>query len=863
MSPRAIFVAIVIAITVVVLSVWLLRGDSEADAAHVAQQEEARPSSSGELAPALVEERTAATPEQEADDVVAMPPEKDVHTPASSAEWKAARSILLAAREQGTEAPVAGAELALFEEEGLEFGKLLRRGALDTDAATRVLVADALGQVRIPVPRIATVVFARKDGLAGYVTIGATQTRDIVVPLVREGALRVEVVDLLGQPLAGVPVTLRRRNLTYINDYGIAFTDAAGAAELEHARMLVAVKRGPAKWSAAVRGVFDTPIEVPIDEGALDAGSLRLSLPAFGSCDVLVRDERGEALSEPFDVVLDTEDDTQKRRDPFLEHDGVRFDDVHNGVAHFSVVQIGRPLVARVRMRTSSVTHVTSGLGPSLPGANAKLVVELAHAACVLTGRVESADGGVPHDMQLLARIDEADGFGGSSDGATVGLDEVGRFRVSVQPQQNPEARTLVVFASNAEREETLSATFELPETLPPSVIDVGVLTLNTSPLLAAGSVVDAQGAGVSGVDVRVSIPHRFDTARWSELASPSTHTDEQGHFELRTSRRVARFQVVAYRDGATAESGAIAMGSTDVVLRMPLTGSLAGRVLLDEAVAELSWIVRAHCSDESGAPEPNQAVDWELDDGEFDLGALSPGDYDVSVIEADSAECVARVQRVRVVAAQLTRDPRLNPIDLRSALHLVGLSIAADSGERLREPWVVARATWPDGRVEIFDVEVRRHTAASIVCAASGVDVRVGAEGCTEVDLRGVTSDRQVVLRAAPLVVVTLPGGVAARDGAYRLGVQLVHESYRPPSPRPLTVVWFDDGPRVELTAPVIGAVLVEPWIWTEKSGRNAAPIALDPPQYIDVAATGTTAVELRVTATDVERALAALRDS
>ena len=863
MGPRAIFVAIVIAITVVVSTAWFLGGDTQADVAHVEQREQARPSSTGDLAPALSEERTAATAENGTGDVVSAPREHDVQPPASSAESEAARSILLAAREQGTETPVAGAELVLFEEEGLDFGRLLRRGALDIAAATRVLVADELGQARIPVPRIATVIYARKDGLAGYLTIGATQTGDIVVPMVREGAVRVEVVDLLGQPLAGVAVTLRRRNLTYVNDYGIAATDAAGAAVLEHARMLIAVKRGPAKWSVAVRGVFDTPIEVPIDEGTLDGGSLRLSLPAFGSCDVLVRDERGEALGEPFDVVLDTEDDTEKRRDPFLEHDGVRFDDALNGVAHFPVVQIGRPLVARVRMRTSSVTHTTSGLGPSTPGANAVLVVELAHDACVLTGRVQSADGAVPRNMRLLARIDEADGFGGWSDGTSVRLDEIGRFRVAVQPQEKPGARTLVVFARDAEREETLSATFELPETLSPSVIDVGVLTLKPPPLLAAGTVVDAQGVALSGVDVLVSIPNRYDTERWSEVRSPSTHTDEQGRFELRTSQRVTRFQVVAHRDGATAESGAIAAGSTDVVLRMPLTGSLGGRVLLDGALAELTWIVRACCSDEGGAPEPNQAADWQLDDGGFELGALSPGDYDVSVIEADSAECVARVQRVRVVAAQLTRDPRLNPIDLRSVLNLVELSISAESGERLREPWVIARAAWPDGRVEIFEVNVRRHTTAPIVCADGGVDVRVGAEGCAEVELSGVTSNREVVLRSAPLVVVTLPDGTAARDGAYRLGVQLVHESFRQPGPRPLTVVWFDDGPRVELTAPVIGTVLAEPWIWTDKSGRNAAPIALDQQQHVEVAATGTTLLELRVTPADIERALAALRDN
>lgn len=842
---------------------WVLLESGAESGAHPAELE--RPAARGTAAsaapPSAPAEPDASFAEREA---LGPAPQAPVDVPRGSDEMPQAPSdslVEVRVLEHGTRAPLANAEILVFDEPALHFAKLLRRGTIDATRAQRSAISAADGRATIAVESAACVLFARHGTRSGFLNV-RPPTAALELIVAPDSAVRVHVTDLAGAPLSNVPVTLRRRQGRFRSDYGAFTSDARGEVELPHARMLVATGRSDARWSAVVRGVFEQPVGASIAESELDGRVVELRVPPFGACVVEVRDARDQLDTASFDVALDVVRDETRGPEvaAALSSDGVLLDDIVDGRARFALVELGRALEVRAVARASSGSVQVRGMGPMKAGESVTLVVRPAESACVLRGRVSTSLGAPVFGRSLHLQVRRTERASEPELSIDSTLGPSAEFRVSFPAPAESAPRELVVSADDPRRMVRFVARARLPDALPPGEYDLGQMQLEDAPLVATGVVLDDDGTPLRDVSVHLELPRNFgEGEQWWAAGAPHAATDTHGYFELRSSRVPERFRVSSTATRQAFHSPVFDAPVRDLVLRAPANGALAGRILVDQALRDVALRIHLEPSEPSMGEPQVQALDLRTQDGAFELAGLTTGSYEFELRCDDAPDSVtcATLEGLAVLAKRVNRDVRLDPLDLRGLLRRVEIRAVSESGEALAECWVRERVRWSDGRVEVSPTH-ELGGPRQVLCGAAGVDVRIGAAGHLDVELLGLVEDTEVVLPRAPLVVFTLPPEVVAVLAPGELiGLRLESATFELPAGEAHAYQFFR-AERLELAAPALGRSRVALLLLRRSAeGSSASGIDVDPAQFVDLSAAGPREpIEVKLTPADVQRA-------
>ncbi|MCC6407475.1 MAG: hypothetical protein IT453_09925, partial [Planctomycetes bacterium] len=683
--------------------------------------------------------------------------------------------LALRALRAGSIEPVAGVEFtwAEFPEADAMAYRLWSwfvDGELETRvaAAARTVVADELGRAEIPRPNSSFAVIASAPGWWGMTTSTEDCDPELEVQLERDREVAVLVVDGAGQPVGGVPVALRASFWGNAQDRLRARTASDGVAWLRHVDSVLG--QGAAQeWSVGLAIAAVKPIGAAIDPTKLPTEPVRLVLPATGSCEVRLLDERGELAADSFDVTLSAQllgaDEEQRRR---TDRGAATLTDVRGGVALFPFVELGVELVAAARRPGNWALQQERGRGPTRAGEKAELALRLGRDVVTFAGRALDLAGAPLADRELALRIRVSGGNTWVQPLGSVQSDAAGRFRLDTQVHGDA-TQSLTLFVESRDPRSGAAARCSLPLTspVPKGVLELGDIVLTELPVLLAGTVVDEAGLAVAGASVSGGSHRTSDESPsfdGEEGWWANARTDEQGRFELRGKADGDDFQVTAQLGERRSLPMNARRGDGELVVRLLATGAIVGRVVRDGAGGVDALVVSAQFAD------PTLEIDGAMADvaadGSFAVRRLLPGNYSISLRDQTSWNDMTSIPDIVVRAGEVTRDPRLDPIDLRGTHFVVRLTIVDENQEPVPRGWFMREFTDAAGESS-QDWGPIVNGKASIAHDGSGANVRLQAEGFCAMRLEKVLADQTVVLRRAPRVRIvvrpapTLPPGI------------------------------------------------------------------------------------------------------
>ena len=164
--------------------------------------------------------------------------------------------------------------------------------------------------------------------------------------------------------------------------------------------------------------------------------------------------------------------------------------------------------------------------------------------------------------------------------------------------------------------------------------------------------------------------------------------------------------------------------------------------------------------------------------EGTFEARRMRPGEYSVQAyIDSDRVHG-ARVEGVVVHPGAVTRDPRLDPLDLRGRMRTITVTVFETQGGHASGARVGAQLP---GRADLTWHDVRSGRA-SLRLVAPAIDLEVRARGLRTAHLLGVSEDVTVTL-GEPLRFEAWVEGVHPIEGGHRLALCLRREADSPQS--------------------------------------------------------------------------------
>ncbi|MBK9385286.1 MAG: hypothetical protein IPN34_10775 [Planctomycetes bacterium] len=507
------------------------------------------------------------------------------------------------------------------------------------------------------------------------------------------------VVDGSGAPRSGVPVHVVHRaplgryqgavlwsGSTKADGFALFPADlAASCARIE-------------EREAVIAATFAFPQAEPVEHTwrgtEIPFPPIELRLPETGSVEIVCIDEEGRAPLFDISVLLRAGSRTALEADPLLwEALSPQMLTTANGRVSLPFVGLGcalevKPFWPSVE-RIDTWRHFT---GPVR--AEEHLVLECLPGprSPFLLGRLIGPDGEPVRTSDFSVGIREGAGGGqlGASDGSRT--DSEGRFRFNPWRYRAPSLRGAleIEFTVRALGDARASIERELP--LPVGPVDLGDLRLTAIPIIAAGVVRDAEGQPVPMAPVSAELyTHRAGT--YQEMLS--VITDQSGSFTLRAATERKRLAVCTFLDGRqTALVTGLTPGSAEALaleLRLPPRSGIAGSVLLDEGLSSSSLRVHA-----IGADGYRRYCELRRKDLGFEL-PLPAGRYRL-LVEASGHELWKHQESIErngivlfalddlvVEERGLTRDPRLQAIDLRGRVRTLRARLIDDLGAPLR----------------------------------------------------------------------------------------------------------------------------------------------------------------------------------
>ncbi|MFN9706216.1 MAG: hypothetical protein ACK595_15515, partial [Planctomycetota bacterium] len=418
--------------------------------------------------------------------------------------------------------------------------------------------------------------------------------------------------------------------------------------------------------------------------------------------------------------------------------------------------------------------------GPYVPSATAEVRVPLRPDQLVVAGHFALPDGTpIEHAVVRAALWNHA------SELWTTNLDSVrdGLFDLVATPTNDvesflelrldgreapPAVRSLLPDDEPALR---LGARVRLPALRARSRIELGAVTLAPLPALVTGDVVDDLGVPVVDADVHVQQEDPQapkDRDPWRTLSLFRTRSGPDGSFRVDGFQPPGKLRVRADTDLHFADSVPLHTQGQDVRIRIERNGILRGRILLPEWLPDGAATLTLRPLDETLRQRNTRSIELSRRrGGRFTVEPLRVGRYDALVTVRNLRDPIAVLPDVFVQPGE-TRDARLQPLDLREALHRYRLRAVDQGGNPLAvDGPILARVTAPDGKP--VDLTFRwQKGRAELVVASHVANFTFFGRGHQTVRTLLASGDTDVILPATRPAVVTIPG-VRALLGPYR----------------------------------------------------------------------------------------------
>jgi hypothetical protein len=482
------------------------------------------------------------------------------------------------------------------------------------------------------------------------------------------------------------------------------------------------------------------------------------------------------------------------------------------------------------------------------------------------------------------------DFFSGSSNDPSLGTLEVrtdatGRFRIPYDARTRPPSRLSITRRGAGRHGSISSRPIVVPEADEKGTTEVGAVLLDEAPLWLQGRVVDEAGAPLAA-EVDVDVGQQGERATWDDRPYDRTmrpqaeihargwnvRCNAQGEWFLHGPPTPTLVTLRARHEGYSAaevsfDARASSSSSTPtIVLRRQLT--VHGRLRIDRGLPRSLFHVTA-----SGTAVPpdtdteRSRVDWldaaPLPECPFELPELLPGSLRLAV------RVRGRAEPLLVETIELRSPPRedahvfLPEWNLEGRVPVVRLAVdAGDSTDDWRSPLLHWRCSpsdsWEHAEGSLRDGFVVPNEARPFEAVLWVPRRRV-------VHLQDVTTDRKVVVPRGVRVRVTVVFDDPLPDGVnVGIGLEPVlagddgrseHRDVEPWNERDWRVVPSSTSQEL-FELPFAGPYRVEIGVYPEGAGFPAA-IELDDPRIEVVDALTEQAVEIRVTAEQLQRAI------
>ena len=391
---------------------------------------------------------------------------------------------------------------------------------------------------------------------------------------------------------------------------------------------------------------------------------------------------------------------------------------------------------------------------------------------------LDEAGRAVAGELSLTTRTSIRSGGSASGDSATA--DAEGRFEVRIDPFLEGARRELEVGA----RQGALLALVDLSRSFPPGRTDMGTLVLAAAPLIAAGRVIDAAGRPVveAVVVAQTLSASRDGTPPRIESIYKGDETPQDGAFRLYGFTRAELVEIRIHHKHLRALTLTVPVGSQGIEIIAQGGGGVIGQVLVEPEVpvGDLRMILRPENVPADSKIEPYDSSRPSRKevarDGRFRLEGLLPWTYTFSV--AAGSDVLAEVPGIEIVAGEITRDPRLEPLDLRGRLHVFTLDLVPPSPSLALSGSVrfSASGTTTPVRRQYF-----QQSPVVLATPLTAIDAMVRVRDCRIERLSALAERTEVHLRPCLTVRLALPRDIVLPPPPLFLGAEIVREGERP----------------------------------------------------------------------------------
>jgi hypothetical protein len=648
-------------------------------------------------------------------------------------------------------------------------------------------------------------------------------------------ALRLRAVHADGRPAPDIGLAVRRApggsQLFQVS------TNARGEAIVADARAALQDAAASALLEVAATAILPEPPALPLDPRRCFEEVLVLTLPplaelvlrvtradgaplAYGSAEVMTQAECGGTPPRHFGA----------KSFPWWQ-------EVEAGVVRFSRIQAEIPLFFAAQDAAWGLEARAAHAGLTC-GAATEVELRFDVGRCLVRARViDGATSSPLANAHLAQTWIVVEPTRSQSSSRTVKTDEHGVFYFD--PTAPKDAIELALEIGDPAKGREIRA---VPLGLGLGVHDLGDLVLAPHPPRVAGRVLDEHGAPLprAAIDARVELEPGSNAARLRlEHLTARLYTDAEGRFAWNAppissdGALVSRTMLALTAYGETSRSPVVRVpyGARDVELVPVPVGGFTGHIEPDPRVPMHVLFLehRVAGDDSAGAWTRLFARDTFVE-----ANGLDAGRYDFRVRLAETEECAVWVRDIEVRSGETTRDPRLEPLDVRDAFRVFEFEIVHPPDcvpYDLR--FTLSRAT-ANGELRLRGSMVSATRAATLAPPGT-YDASIEAPGFRTVVLRDLQQGCRVVLEPAHTLRLRLDASAAERQdgGALELVLRRSETSAE--------IVRAIDPSTVELVVPLSQAGRYD-LVWRRRAataqGPALIPLGAGSPAFVELRA-------------------------
>jgi hypothetical protein len=676
-----------------------------------------------------------------------------------------------------------------------------------------------------------------------------------------DATLRARVVDASGRPVAGATVQLRT-----VGEWG---RWAARHAETEGARASVTFRHAQRTlvahddrvWEMGVEALLERPVAEPLELDALPTDEIALVLPVTGAVEVTVLDESWQPFAGKARASIGIVREGQARElSPFS---GTRRPEVQvqveDAVARFPFVDIGRELEVKVARESARVSTRAFGPGPLQAGATAHFEIRMGSDHPVVMLRAVDADGEALGSQALNVRVDMSTRHMVNTHDMPVVTEDDGHFFVDVEGKRTEGSTRSLIVSRGPTRDPEISGEVDLALKLELGLNDLGHVMLTAAPLFVRGRVVTPGGDPIPAAEL--VLEKKSESQPWWNQDWRFNHeSDEEGAFEVRGQQTGIEFRLGASREGWAGLSREFAPGETNLALELTREGVLEGQVLVNAGVPV--EMIQVEVAGQTDVPMDSEIENRRFNvehDGTFRIGRLHAGAHTVKLHIESHREQLREFTGVAVQSGQVTRDPRLNVVDLRSELfsRRITLLTPGDTDRRLQGRMLYG----PPGAEELEGNRWFHEREIDLISRDEVVDVLVTARGFRTERIEGVYGDVEVSLSSGVKVTLVLRSDTELPEPPLYVKAVLT-----PVEGQGDNIDWgveaFGESREIETRVPGSGEMKVT-WIVERRSSGSSSAMSttLDDPQLVTVTGQSGQVIEIDVTDEQMQEIVGRLR--